>query len=259
MSVPLHNGRQLVTSLDKEGMLLCEHSISHVNYFDSHNVVSLYYPEIEDYLQRVIPHATKAIVFHHQVRSWKKDAVLEGKKCMKPKDPVCFVHSDYSPQGAIARLKTLSELPSPLLSPEEAQHYSSRGDFMIVHAWRNISSQRLRQHPLALCCSDTVNESELLAYDLCYSDHREEVMAVRFRESQKWLYYKDMHRDELLVFKQFDTRGSLVAAPSSAACAPFVSCVCPHTSFLEAEEQEGTESSYPGRESIEAAVIVFLD
>ena len=133
-----------------------------------------------------------------------------------------------------------------------------------------------------------MQDSELLAYDLCYSDHTEGVMAVRYQDSQKWLYYKDMDRDELLTFKQYDTRGTFLRAhadltghasrhhnlqsqsqsSSIPSPPPFISCLSPHSSFLEPETSAASDEEalgeggggdgYPGRESIEAAVLILM-
>ena len=288
--VPMLDGRKLATSLDKEGIVLSSHCYPHVDYYDHKSVLQSYYPELQQHIQQLIPCARRVIVFHHQVRSWRKSVIakvgdiIEKERSsvllQRPKDPVCFAHSDYSLKGGISRLQSFGQSPlprdswgystlgRPLLTDDEVNHFSSTGDFMILHAWRNIAIEKLRQHPLALCCSDSVNENDLLAYDLCYPDRKEGVMAVRYNQRQKWLYHKDLDRDELLLFKQYDTRSTIMKKHNrisghSSKCDEhhsFTSCFTPHSSFLEARarDEQSDDTHYDGRESIEAAVLVLL-
>lgn len=294
VNVRMLDGRLLSTSLDMEGIELSAHCYRHVNYYDFNEVVMFYYPELQRHLRCLIPNAERIVPFHHQVRSWRKEEVVECRGVssagdierpvlQQPKDPVCFAHSDYSLQGGMSRMQSLGLPPlprdswcgsnsgQPLLTAEEVQHYSSSGDFMILHAWRNISTEKLQQHPLALCCADSVQESAFLAYDLCYPDRAEGVMAVRHEDSQRWLYHKDLDRDELLLFKQYDTRGTAIKSHADITGhysasqqlgqqeeAPFMSSFTPHSSFLETRPEQPVQQEYAGRESIEVAVLVLL-
>mmetsp|Transcript_421 Transcript_421/g.762 ORF Transcript_421/g.762 Transcript_421/m.762 type:complete len:373 (-) Transcript_421:188-1306(-) len=294
VDVSMLDGRLLSTSLDREGIELSDHCYPHVNYYDFDEVVTSYYPELQQHLHQLIPNAVRIVPFHHQVRSWRKETVVECRGVsseggverpvlQQPKDPVCFAHSDYSLQGGMNRMQSLGRPPlprdswcgsnsgQPLLTAEEVQHYSSTGDFMILHAWRNISPEKLQQHPLALCCADSVQESAMLAYDLCYPNRTEGVMAVRYEDSQRWLYHKDLDRNELLLFKQFDTRGtatklhadltghhSVSQQQSEQGEAQFMSTFTPHSSFVETRPEQSVRQEYAGRESIEVAVLVLL-
>jgi hypothetical protein len=226
---------------------------------------------------------------------------------------VFHCHSDYSIDGAFDRLKMMLTMPSTdgdhhsKISTEEYEHYSSSGRFMIIHAWRNICpTSVIKNNPLACCCADSCRDEDLVAYQLQYSDHVEGVMGLRHSDDHRWVYFPDMHIDELLLFKQFDSESTCVKADRqriiTAAAAhdgfsssnnssdsaliqannhrddnsssnvgampPFVSCWAPHTSFVaEGDEDVGimrstTSSSeasmHPGRETIEAAVLLLF-
>lgn len=310
--VPLLNGRELHDlRLDREGIALMQHAYPHVNYYDPDDVVPRYYTALENIIKYQIEGSRKVIVFNHQVRSYKKDLVMGGQR--KPKDPVMFCHSDYSLDGAERCLRrlgepTTAERSASLLSAEEVEEHIAGKRYMILHAWRNISPlHALRSQPLALCCADSVrNHEDLVAYDLVYADRTDSVMALKYNESQRWLYFPDMHRDELLIFKQFDNasrvavnyRRDTIASSSNQRLiqnnnnnntvgsefsdefgCDDISCWVPHSAFdaIEAiphaaerqipgreeqaillnEEKQVLKSHCPGRESIEASVIVL--
>jgi len=72
---------------------------------------------------------------------------------------------------------------------------------MVVHAWRNVSEQPLRDFPLALCDARSVEEAELI---------RERVSGLeRYRaihqDRHRWYWFPDMMKNEILLFKGFDS------------------------------------------------------
>ena len=269
VKVPLSNGRCMQTSLDREGMKLVMHPYPHVDYYDQAAVVATYYAQLRQIIMENIEGARDAIVAHHQVRSHKKD-ILQGGTGM-PKDPVHFCHCDYSLAGGYSYLRRLGESThssTTVLSQEDIEYYSTTGRFMIVHAWRNISPRLpVQSNPLALCCANTVHDDDLVAYNLCYDQRTDGVMAIKHNSAQQWLYFPDMVRDELLIFKQFDSisptirRHSLVAVNTSPdAASETVSCWVPHSSFENSNDMPKDKELSPpaGRETIEAAVVVLF-
>lgn len=142
--VEMLNARHMNCSLDTEGFQLIDHLYNHINYYDDNEVVQRYYPELETCIKQRIPQAHKVFVFHHQVRSWRKDVFdggsdkpnfssvnsigptaigLEAKSQLLPpqaKDPVQFCHSDFSLVGAVNRLKAMGPAPLPTSLPTTA-------------------------------------------------------------------------------------------------------------------------------------------
>jgi hypothetical protein len=249
--VSVCNGRLVATTLHREGFVLNEHACNHVDYYNHGEVVSKYYRELEEHIQKTFTGSRRAVAFHHQVRSFKKDEIRSGNR--KPKDPVQFVHSDYSIAGGLRALQRLVEptveKPEARISKEDAQYYSGVGRFVIVHAWRNISPQPLTAFPLALCCADTlVDETDLLAYDLCYSDRIDGVMAVKHNAAHRWLCYPDMHRDELLLFKQYDSASTVAVSHSenNSCTSPFLDT---HESSTAIRDHDAYSPSIAGSHS----------
>jgi len=312
--VEMQDGRSMSCTLDKEGFCLIGHRYNHINYYCNKEVVEKYYPELESRIKSEIPNASKVVVFAHQVRSWRKDiqdmSVSSGS--LAPKGPVQFCHTDFSIQGAISRLKSMavdpdevtggtgngtpnpggrcgSDIPPPgplrrVLTRQQVDEYLNGRRFIILHAWRNIVEDALQWHPLGLCCADTVEDADLLAYDLTYTQASSDTptgrlscMMVRHNSRQKWVSYPAMCRDELLLFKQFDSHADFTRKHGlTSPCerlpgelwdddtpGKFISCFAPHSAFdnTNGASTTDTDTAHPpvGRESIEAGVIVLLD
>lgn len=289
--VSIEDGRLCGATLRREGVTLCSHRHEHVDYYCHQEVVNTYYKELEAFVKQEMTGCQRAIIFNHQVRSYRKDILMGGAR--KPKDPVLFCHSDYSIAGAYRHLRAVCGA-DPAISEQEIAQYESGRRFAIIHAWRNISQLPVRDSPLALCTADTVNnEEDLVAYDLRYEKHTDGVMALRYNKNQRWIYFPDMCRDELLIFKQFDSASAAVNGPccpvSENGCGPgdamsstaagtngltlhfdrsvcqkvaldriSESCWVPHAAFqLDEYTEEGGARERRGRESIETAVLIL--
>jgi hypothetical protein len=281
--VNILNGRNINTSLDKEGMVLLNQiSDTTIDYYNNDDVINIYYNQLETFIKNEY-NASKVIAFTHQVRSYKKEYNSNAKQTIS-KDPVLFAHTDYSIEGGINKLKSLGDLPlkndywkTPLLSQNEIKKISTKGNYMILHAWRNISNNILKRNPLALCCSNTTNDDDFISYDLCYEDHKLNVMMLKYNENQQWLYYPDQSCDELLLFKQYDSNSTFsklhpeitnryeINNDNNNNCNNqinnkdnnFISCFVAHSSFNDIKDKE--EIEYLGRESIETGLILFFD
>ena len=75
---------------------------------------------------------------------------------------------------------------------------------------------RLLDAPLAVCDARTVEAGDLVASDIFYPERAGEIYQARYRPGHAWWYFSAMTRDEVLVFKQFDS------APQCASATPHV-------------------------------------
>ena len=118
--------------------------------------------------------------------------------------------------------------------------------FIIVNTWRNISDKHLiYNNALALCDSKTVRA--VLACDV---EHPNLKRSEQYRlnpasaHEHRWFYFPRMHKDELLIFKQYDSN------PKARAR------YCFHTAFND----PSIPKDAPTRQSIEVrAVALFND
>ena len=210
-------------SLDKEGFVLLRQSTRVRDFGDDAEVRSIYYRELEDFL-RELTGAAKVLMFDHTLRSARA-----GGEPSNFREPVKAAHNDYTFVSGPQRLRDLI--------PEEA---SANRRFGIYNIWRPIRGT-VYDTPLALCDARTIAASDLIATEMRYRDRTGETFAIAFNPSQRWYYAPRMQRDEVFVFKCFDS------APNGGP--PFTA----HTAFDDPTAPPGA----PPRESIEARLLVL--
>src|SRR5260370_7355512 len=103
-SLFVRNGRQVLSelSLDTNGFVLTEHETAVKDFYDSDEVKSVYYPEVERLLKRVTG-AERVVVFDHIVRN--PLLAERGEKGVRA--PARIVHNDYSFKSAPRRVRDL--------------------------------------------------------------------------------------------------------------------------------------------------------
>ena len=94
---------------------------------------------------------------------------------------------------------------------------------MAYNVWRALTPPP-QDFPLALCDLRTVREDHLIRADSvgnpANGGESVEFYLAPFDPGHRWCYFSDLTRDEVLLFKQFDTAAS---GPSG----------CPHTAFRD--------------------------
>lgn len=107
-----------------------------------------------------------------------------------------FVHSDYSPMGAVQAI--------PHLYP--TVNRPGIGRSAMYNLWRLLSPAPTSR-PLALCDARSVLPGDLVAGDSVFPTRgfQFETAFFRYNPDHRWIYFPRLTRDELLVFKQSDT------------------------------------------------------
>jgi hypothetical protein len=226
--VAIRDARPLVgqLSLDKEGFVLLHHQTAVKNFYDEHEIASVYYPECE----RVIKEATGAarvVAFDHIVRNAAMSA-----KGNTVKIPAKRVHDDYTAWSAPQRVRDLMG--------EEAEELLKRR-FAIINLWRPIRGPVL-ESPLALCDAQSLSEENLVASDLKYPDRTGETYSITYNPNQRYYYFPQMQPDEAVLIRCFDS------APEGAAR------FSAHTGF----DDPNSPPDAPPRESLEVRTLVFF-
>lgn len=205
-SVSITDARRRHTSLDGEGFCLLEHHAS-VSLESKRAVLCAYGAEMER-LVRELTGATKVFAASMGVRR-----VAGSSAGAAVHRPVQFVHADCTNDSAMKslhhRFAADDELPG-----------GSR--CAIYHVWRSLTSGP-QDAPLALCDGRTVKAEDCVAADTILDFPgsrlgRTEATLFRYNAEQRWYYFPDMSRDEVIVFKDFDSDGRYP-------------CRVPHTAF----------------------------
>lgn len=229
-TVRIHNLRPVAArlSLDEEGFRLLRHSSNVDNFHDEEEVRAVHYPETEA-LVAAATGARRVVVFDHTVRRRLPDKDWDPQ--ILRREPVPRVHNDYTVKSGPQRVRDLMHAEADDLL---------RRRVSIINVWRPIRGP-LEDWPLALCDARSVAPDDFIATDLLYRDRTGETYAVRFSATHRWLYAPRMSRDEVLLFRCYD---SLENSP-----ARFV----PHAAFAD----PAAPATAAPRESIELRCLVF--
>jgi hypothetical protein len=215
-------------SLDVEGFRLLNHRSEVQDFYSDDEVRDRHYPEIE----KLVAQATGAacvVVFDHTVRSRREGVQLVAGRVRR--DPVPRVHNDYTVKSGPQRVRELFA--------DEAEALLRRR-FSIFNVWRPIRGP-LEDQPLALVDARSVAAEDFVATDLLYKDRTGEIYNVRHNPAHRWFYAPRMSRDEVLLFRSFDS--------AEDGRPRFV----PHAAF---EDPTAPRNALP-RESIELLTLAF--
>ena len=215
-------------SLDVEGFRLLNHRSNVLDFYSEDEVRDAYYAEVETLVAQATG-AARVLVFDDTVRrrvASPRDGIDRPRR-----EPVPRVHNDYTTKSGPQRVRDLL--------PDEAERLLRRR-FSIINVWRPIRGP-LEDAPLALCDARSVAAEDLVATDLLYKDRTGETYNVRHNPAHRWFYAPRMSRDEVLLFRCYDS--------ADDGRARFV----PHAAF---EDPTAPRTAIP-RESIELRTLVF--
>ncbi|MFN6568544.1 CmcJ/NvfI family oxidoreductase [Dendronalium sp. ChiSLP03b] len=230
--LPIYNARSISEniSLDREGFAFTEHHSSVRDFYDEDEVRCVYYPEAELLLKEVTG-ATQVVIFDHTLRNAGKSKPSENNI----KEPAKRVHNDFTAKSGYTRARL--ELAVRGIDDIDAL---LKQRFAIINVWRAIA-QPIQESPLAVCDAQSIAATDLIAGDLVYRDRVGETYGVTYNPEHKWFYFPQMHRNEALFIKCFDS-----AEDGRARFAA-------HTAF----EDPTSPADAPPRESIELRTFAF--
>jgi len=225
----IRNGRSLRDTFDLEtqGFEFLDHRSEMTDFFDSKELKSIYYKEVEALVKQRTG-ASRVHVFDHTLRSG--DEATRNTKLVR--EPVARVHNDYTDWSGPNRVRDLL--------PDESDDLLSRR-FAIVQVWRAIRNP-IESDPLAICDARTIAAKDLLVSERRYPNRIGQTYQVAHNPGQDWYYFPKMTRDEALVFKVFDS--------ATDGRARFTA----HSAF---SDPASSENAFP-RESIEMRTFAFF-
>ncbi len=191
--IAIADGRPVVDqlSLEAEGFELRSHDTGVSNFYDDEQVRTVYYPEMEQ-LVKTATGASRVVVFDHTMRL--EDAA--HRDALAVRGPVHAVHNDYTERSGPRRVHDL-------LNAEDAANFLEHR-FAIVNVWRSIGAP-IETTPLAIADAQSIAPESLLATDLVRPDRTGEIYQVTYHPDQRWFYFPNMRRDEVLLLKCFDS------------------------------------------------------
>ncbi|NBB92298.1 MAG: methyltransferase [Gammaproteobacteria bacterium] len=210
--------------------MLIAHRSEVIDFYSDSALESTYHPELIDLIKRVTG-AQRVEVFDDTRRS----SSVSNQQARGSRDPANIVHNDYTHDSGPRRLDDFFSD-----SPEDAARLKQRR-FAIINAWRSIGAPVL-DHPLVLCDARTIRENDLVAVERRGEDRIGELQVAMHDPSQRWYYFPEMNRDEVLLFKTYDS-----ALDGTTRFTPHSSCRDPNA-----------PDDAPARESLETRCLVFF-
>jgi hypothetical protein len=225
----VRNGRLVADrlSLDQQGFVFVSHNTKVTDFFDTQELESVYYPEVEKLIKQ-ISGASRVIIFDHTLRSG--DAAEREEKLIR--EPVLSAHNDYTEWSGPNRVREIL--------PDEAEALLARR-FAIIQLWRAIN-QPIRSNPLALADAKSVEMEDLIVAERRYPHRVGQTYRLKYNPRHRWFYFPEMRRDEALVFKVYDSEKDGRAR------------FTPHTSF----QDPTSPPNAPPRQSIEVRAFAFF-
>jgi hypothetical protein len=190
--VLIHNGRPLAQdfALERNGFRFVRHDTKVANFYDEDEIKRVYYPEMVE-LVKAESGAKRVVVFDHTLRT-ADDELREAKKI---REVVRRVHNDYTEWSAPQRVRDML--------PDEAEELLKRR-FAIIQTWRPIRHP-VETYPLAMADAQTLAPDDMTVSERRAPGRIGQTYAIKYNPAHKWYWFPRMRREEVYVFKVFDS------------------------------------------------------
>ncbi len=191
----ISESRALGTSLDREGFALVPHRSAVADFADAAEVARLHPAEIAALVKQVTG-ADAVVVTGAGVLRFAERSAQSG--ALDNSRPARFAHVDVS--DATAAQFSERSRPEGEGAPRRTAHYN---------IWRAISPAP-QDVPLALCDARSVAQGDLLPADAIFDRDGVDVwsfegLVVAHSPAHRWHWFRDLGRDEVIMFKTNDS------------------------------------------------------
>lgn len=191
-SVLIADGRDLAGrfSIDREGFQFQNHVSAVLDYEDDAEVEATYYPEII----KIVTEATGASeveIFDHTLRV--TDPTTTHRR------PASHAHNDYTETSGPSRL-------ADMIGQERANEWT-KDRLVQINVWRPIVEPVL-QMPLALLDASSFTFDDLVETRIInerQNGREGRIYSVTHRDGQRWFYFPEMRKDEIILIKGYDS------------------------------------------------------
>jgi len=256
-------------SLDTNGFALVQHEsvLSKEEFYRGRGLIeSIYFQETEALIQQELG-ADKVFAFASQLRNSGKVAEYNPQELnpfeeRTPRSEQTGGHGNAPVQVSSYATKVHTDFTG---SKSAEKFYRTaipngvKARYVLINAWRNISEEPVYNHSLACLDTTSITNEELVRVNeqlkpggLCNfrdgmttTDCAEQYRLPPERAAEhRWFYYPHMKKDEVLLFKQFDS--------DQARTSRFTF----HSAFNDAS----IPANLPTRESVEVrAIAIFIE
>jgi hypothetical protein len=221
-ALPRHAAGDL--DLDDSGFILVEHESEVTDFHDKQQVVDVYFAEMRELILTKTGAAAAFPVAFYQVRSAEPAHFFDAYSL--------YMHCDFSPNGWTKLARHFIRAAGA-----EKDYSDTEWDFALYNLWRPVGGA-VEQDPLVVIDASTVARSDIIEYSPIEGRTDGRAALPLFNPDQTLYYVPHMQPDEVLVFKQMDSR-------------PGRALVCPHTSFHDPTAKADARA----RESIDIRLV----
>lgn len=248
-------------SFDSRGIWLSPHVSKVENFWDEDEILRVHYPELSK-LAKEISGADITAVAAHALR---KQGASEGPRLSETvslaRDAAFTVHNDFSDCMKDQFLDMFAHNVTSVISDTVengglgiTDEELRKGRLAVINFWRPLSREPLQRNPLAVLDATSIGDDDIV---LCRHPAKGENYSflkyyrlpvpfintlIRPNPTHKWFIYPNMTRDEVLVFKNYDSMGLMPKNGTGM-----------HSSFNDPH----TPADAPPRESIEVRVVCY--
>jgi len=199
-TVAVENGRLRVQphSLDQEGFTLVPHQSAVADFRDPHALANVYRLEMQQLILGLTG-ADEVVFSALPVCRSTRGARLTVARQFYGSRPGEFVHVDISAATAVSLAKRCE--------PKHRNEPLRR--FAHYNMWRAFSPPP-QDVPLAVCDSRSVSPSDLVEADAVMDipgkrEFSYVGLVIRYNPRHRWSWFAHMNRDEILIFKAYDS------------------------------------------------------
>jgi hypothetical protein len=200
MSIRDARGLEPAPSLDREGFALVRHEGPGIDVEDAAAVEQHYLPAVARLLQEHTGAAEILMMPRAVLRFGERS---RRHRTLVNSHPARFAHVDYTEKSAPGLLAGALAHHAYTAAQIEGRRYAG------FNVWRVLSPPP-QDVPLAICDARSVSLHDLVAGDAVFDapgvpEFAFEAYLLRHNQAHRWVYYRDMHPEEVLIFKAFDT------------------------------------------------------
>ena len=207
-TITIHNARPRHDAgdldLDDSGFVLAKHKSQAADFGDKQTIKDVYFPEMRALILAQTGATAAFSVQFYQVRSSNPAHFFNAYSL--------YMHCDFSP-------RSWPRLARSLARSADIDEKFDDWDFALYNMWRPVGGP-VEQDPLVLVDASTVDRADIIEYSPA-KDREDGLAALPLFNARQRLYYVPaMQEDEVLIFKQLDSRQGHAQ-------------VCPHSSFRD--------------------------
>ena len=213
--------------MDKLGLSVAHLESKCQNFYDSAEVESVFYPEIEKLLLDFFPGSTDALVYNHDV--FNKDYDGDRTEDQDAKNPgvnggyANLVHNDLNDNSGRVRCREL--LTKNLRNFGREQHYTeAEADAKMSRRFMSINlakpMETVGQYPFVLCAWPSFADQAYITNYRIYDDRVGETTRFTYRPNHEWYWLPQQTSTEVSMLKCYDsvTDGTMSRWSFHSAC-----------------------------------------